>query len=99
MEAELVTLLLLHTIGVSVFGRFEAETAWWRLTLKWIIILVLTYWLYTTFGHAAAFSLIVFAGIGGLTFHFIWCKRNGIHPLKATPRKRYYELRKWEWSE
>ncbi len=49
-------------------------------------------------GHWAA---VVPVGLGllGLTFHFIWCKRNGIHPIRATPRRRYYELRGWEWHE
>ena len=27
------------------------------------------------------------------------CRKHGIHPLHATPRRRYYELRRWEWKE
>lgn len=98
MEAELLTLLIIHVLGVSVFRKFEAETAWWKLTLKWVIILTLTYTVYSYFGHPAAFGLIIFFGLVGLSVHFIWCNRNGIHPLKATPKKKYYELRNWKWA-
>ena len=32
-------------------------------------------------------------------FHFVWCRRHGIDPLRATPRRRYYELRGWTWVD
>lgn len=31
----------------------------------------------------------------GTAFHLWWCARNGIDPLTAEPRDRYYELRGW----
>ena len=31
----------------------------------------------------------------GLVAHFWICRRWGIHPLKATPRDKYYRLRGW----
>jgi hypothetical protein len=46
-----------------------------------------------------AIAFPVAAGLAGATFHFTWCRRNGIHPLYATPRRRYYELRGWMWRE
>ena len=99
MEAELLTLFIFHTLGVAIFGRFEAETAWWRLALKWSILLLVTWLLFTNYGHTVALSFIGFLIVAGLTFHFIWCYHNHIHPVKATPRKKYYELRKWKWEE
>jgi hypothetical protein len=39
------------------------------------------------------------AGLAGTTFHFIWCAKNGINPITAEPRRRYYELRGWVWRE
>ena len=48
---------------------------------------------------AVAIALPVALGGAGLTFHFVWCQRNGIHPLRATPRRRYYQLRGWTWPE
>ena len=91
MEAELLSLFLLHTLGVAVFGKFESETPWWRPVLKWVILLGLISWGFSAIGH---WTLLIIGalGVAGLTFHFVWCRRNQIHPLRATPRKRYYEL-------
>lgn len=99
MELELLILFVIHTVGVAVFGRFESETAWWKLTLKWMIVLGVTTWLYSAFGHTGSLIFLAMMFAAGLTFHFAWCARNGIHPVHATPRKRYFELRKWEWKE
>lgn len=38
-------------------------------------------------------------GLLGLSLHFWWCSRNGIHPFRALPRRRYYELRGWQWPD
>jgi hypothetical protein len=35
----------------------------------------------------------------GLVVHLVWCRKNGIDPLRATPRRRYYEMRGWDWPE
>lgn len=99
MEIELLTLFLMHTVGASIFGRFEVETAWWRLTLKWLFALGITYVLFLYFGHTGALIFLGVLFVSGLVFHFAWCKKNGIHPLHATPRKKYYQLRKWNWEE
>lgn len=58
------------------------------------LTLVTYYWI----GHWALLVAIGPAFLG-LIIHFKWCKANNIHPLKATPRKRYYELRGWQWPE
>jgi len=39
------------------------------------------------------------AAAGGLTVHFMWCRRHGIDPVHATPRRKYYALRGWTWRE
>ncbi|HKK28426.1 MAG TPA: hypothetical protein VKB18_10115 [Gemmatimonadota bacterium] len=96
IELEWFVLLVVHVIGTSVFGRFEAETPWWRLVLKWSVVIALTGLAYRLAGHWALLVVIIPA-VGGGTFHVIWCRRNGIHPLRATPRRRYYELRGWSW--
>jgi hypothetical protein len=99
MSFEVLALFILHTLGVAVFGKFEAETAWWRLTLKWIVLFTLTYGLYSFFGHAIALSVVLLLAPVGLAFHFWWCRKNKIHPIHATPRRKYYELRGWKWPE
>jgi hypothetical protein len=86
-------------VGFSIFGKFQTETPWWQMTLKWIIIMAVTYGMYFYFGEIGAFSLLGVACGISIPVHIIWCKRNGIHLLKATPRKKYYQLRHWEWTE
>ena len=98
IELEWFSLLVLHVLGTSVFGRFETETPWWRLSLKCGIVILLTFLLYRAFGHWALLGAAV-PGVAGAAFHFVWCRRNGIDPWKATPRRRYYELRGWDWVE
>lgn len=98
MELELGVLLGIAIVGITVFGVFEAETARWRRLLKWGIITALTLGLHSRVGHAAVALPLAMASLG-LAVHFWWCRRHGIHPLNATPRRRYYALRGWRWPE
>ncbi len=98
IELELAVLLILQVVGTETFAPFEIETPTWRKILKWLILASITLGLYALIGHWAA-AVPVGLGLLGLTFHLIWCKKNGIHPLRATPRRRYYELRGWPWRE
>ena len=98
IEIELAVLLAIAIVGPAVFAVFEVETPAWRKVLKWVIVCVVTLALYRAIGH---FALLLPLGVGalGTTVHFVWCRRNGIHPLRATPRRKYYELRGWAWVE
>lgn len=98
IELELFVLLALTTFGMIWFGKFEIETPRWRRMLKWTIVDGMTLGLYFAVGHwALAVPLLL--GLAGTAFHFVWCRRNGIDPLQASPRTRYYELRGWEeWA-
>ena len=98
IELELLVLLALTTVGMIVFGVFEVETPRWRRLLKWTLIDGLTLGLYFAVGHWSLLVPAAGAAAGG-TFHFFWCRRHGIHPLDATPRRRYYELRGWALPE
>lgn len=98
IELELAVLLGLVLVGMSVFAPFEVETPAWRKLLKWSLIVGLTIALYGPLGHGAALVPVAFAGAGA-GFHLWWCRKNGIHPIRATPRRRYYELRGWTWHE
>ncbi|MFK7817810.1 MAG: hypothetical protein AB8G99_03750 [Planctomycetaceae bacterium] len=101
VELELSLLLFLSLVGQVLFGRFELEVNRFRLLLRWAIVTGLTLGLYVGFGHLAA-AVPLLAAAAGLAVHFLWCNRNGIHPLHATPRERYYRLRGWttgnEWA-
>lgn len=98
MELELILLLIIQTTFISAFAKFEIETHLHKKLIKWFIIDGITIGIYFVAGHwAALFPLL--ALIPGTVFHFTWCKKNGIHPFKATPRKKYYELRGWNQPE
>lgn len=98
IELELSVLLGLGLLGSEIFAPFEVETPRWRKILKWSILIAITLSSYRYIGHWALLPPI---GLGslGLVFHFVWCRKNGIHPIRATPRRRYYELRGWDWHE
>jgi hypothetical protein len=98
IELELIALLIIQTTFISAFAKFEAETPFIKKIIKWFIIDGITIGLYYGVGHWA----VIFPFIGiipGTIFHFSWCKKNGINPLKATPKRKYYELRGWKWEE
>ena len=99
MELELITLYGTHLLGIAIFGKFEVESPWWRWMLKWAIMMSLTYGFYYFFGHVGSMTFLIAALALSLTVHFWWCKRHGIDPIRATPRKKYYELRAWTWKE
>jgi hypothetical protein len=98
IELELSVLLGVAILGSGIFAVFEVETPAWRKILKWGIVVALTLGLYAVAGHWALI-LPLAAGLAGTTFHLVWCRRNGIDPLRATPRRRYYELRGWSWVD
>jgi hypothetical protein len=96
IELELGALLVMAILGTSLFDRFEAETAAWRKMLRWSFAALATLGAYAVIGH---WSLLVLVGLGlaGTAIHFGWCRKNGVNPLTAEPRQRYYELRGWPW--
>lgn len=98
IELELFALLIIQTIAISAFAKFEIETPLIRKLIKWFTIDCVTIGLYFLVSHWALL-FVVLALVPGTVYHFTWCKKNGIDPFKATPRKKYYELRKWTWAE
>jgi peptidoglycan biosynthesis protein MviN/MurJ (putative lipid II flippase) len=96
IELELTVLLAISVLGQSTFARFEIETPAIRKIVKWFVMIGLTLALYRFVGHWALLLPLGMAA-AGTTFHFVWCGRNGIDPIRATPARRYYELRGWQW--
>ena len=96
IELELGVLFVIAVLGGSVFAVFEVETPAWRKITKWLVVGAATLMLYRPVGH---WSLLfpTAAAVAGVVFHILWCRRHEIHPIRATPRRRYYELRGWEW--
>ena len=93
---ELGVLLAFAIVGQSSFARFEIETPPSRKIMKWGTMAVLTLALSRVVGH---WSLLLPAAMGatGTVAHISWCRRNGIDTLRATPHRRYYQLRGWKW--
>lgn len=98
IELELGVLLAVMLVGTEIFAPFEIETPAWRKILKFSIVIAATLILYRYVSHWALLVPLVLGGFG-LTVHFVWCRKNAIHPVRATPRRRYYELRGWKWHE
>ena len=96
IELELFVLLVFAVLGQSTFARFEIETSPIRKMFKWASLCALTLGLSLVIGHWALL-VPVLLGAAGTAFHIVWCRRNGIDPIRATPRRRYYELRGWPW--
>lgn len=95
---DLSVLLAFSVLGSSAFAVFEVETPVWRKLLKWGLVIGVTLGLTQAFGHWALLFPAL-AAVGGLTAHFVWCRRHGIDPVHATPRRKYYELRGWTWQD
>lgn len=98
MEIELIELLLIQLLATTFFVRFEVETPSFKKLVKWLIIHTITIGLFFIVGHWSVLFPIL-ALIPGTIYHFTWCKKNGIDPFKATPKKKYYQLRGWKWKE
>ena len=95
---DLSVLLAVAILGTAFFAVFEVETPAWRKILKWGLVVGVTLGLTRFLGH---WALIVPAlgAAGGMTAHFVWCRRHGIDPIHATPRRKYYALRGWMWRD
>lgn len=87
--------VLVHTIGIIIFGHFEEKTPLNRRLFKVVIMIVGTAIGYQFIGGIGAI-VFSFGLIGlGLTVHVMWCRKHNIHPLTAEPKARYYKLRGW----
>jgi hypothetical protein len=95
---ELGSLLVIQTVFISAFAKFETETPLLKRLAKWLIIDVIVLSLYFVISHWALLVAILLL-VPGTIYHFVWCKKNSIEPFRGTPRKKYYELRKWAWEE
>lgn len=96
LEHVLLTLLIMQTLGMQIFKRFEAETAIWRSLLKWTIIIGGTVGLYFGIGGWAILFPLLAVAVGSVV-HVVICRQRGFHPIFASPRKEYYAYRGWAW--
>lgn len=98
IEIELAALFIVSVLASSLFDKFELETPASRKVFRWALAAGMTLGSYPFIGHWALAILGGFAAIGA-TAHWIWCRMNKIDPLTARPRRKYYELRGWNWVD
>jgi len=89
-------LLAIQLIGPTFFMRFATEVPPLSLLTKWLTMHALTIGLYFWIGPWCLLvpGTMLALGIG---LHTFVCLRYGIHPFRATPRAKYYALRRWAW--
>ena len=92
----LLALLIMETLGMCIFKRFETETPVWRSLLKWGLIIGGTIGLYFAVGGGGLLFPLGMMVLGS-TVHVVICRREGFHPVLATPRREYYAYRGWNW--
>ena len=63
IEVELLLLLLIQTLGMSIFAVFELETPAWRKILKWVIIVGLTLGSFPLLGHWSLLCPVAFLAL------------------------------------
>ena len=95
MAVDLAVASIAYLIGFLIFGHFERYSGLPRRIAKITFFIGMTALISATAGRP--WSLIwVFGMLGvGLTFHFWWTLKHGIHPLTAEPKATYYALRGW----
>jgi len=89
VKLELVVLLVVQLIASNASARFEIETPALRKMFKWLFMAAATIGLYYMVGHWSLLLPVAILILGS-TFHIIWCNKDGIDPVKATPKRKYY---------
>lgn len=95
MSAEWFLSAVISVLGFTLFGHFEEKTPKWRRLSKWAAYFGMTALIRRKPGRPWTFAWILGWPALGFVFHLWWCRRNGINPLTAEPKDRYYELRGW----
>jgi hypothetical protein len=95
MWVDLYLSALLFALGALVFGRFELHTPLRKRLFKLVFYQGIAALLVFTVGRPWSLLWIFGLMAVGMIFHFWWTLKHDIHPLKATPQDRYYQLRGW----
>lgn len=82
-------------LGTTLYGQFEAGSSKQRRLLRWGMYYAITALLGRTAGRPWTLGWVMGLPLVGATFHVWWCRKNGINPLTAEPKDRYYRLRGW----
>ena len=87
------------TAGNVLFRHFDPKLPLWRRVMKSAIALAITAAISCRFGHRGVLIAFGIAMLPLIYVHGIWLPRHGVNGWTGEPRKRYYELRGWEWPD
>ncbi|MEU8001458.1 hypothetical protein AB0B66_09895 [Catellatospora sp. NPDC049111] len=93
MSLEWLLSAVIIAVCSPTFGHFESVRPLWTRVARWLAYLAVTGVLGASVGRPWTLVWVVGWPTAGLVFHFIWCLRNGIHPVTSEPRDRYEQLR------
>ncbi len=98
ISLELSVLLLIQLLAHTFFVQFEIGAHPLKRIMKWLVIDGVTIGLYFLVGHYALIFPLATMLIA-LTIHLVVCRKWWVDPFRATPKKKYYEMRGWKWEE
>jgi hypothetical protein len=98
LPLELSVLLLIQLLAHTFFVQFEIGIHPLKRIMKWLVLDGITIGLYFLVGHYALIFPLATIFIA-LTIHFVVCRKWWVDPFRATPKKRYYEMRGWKLEE
>jgi hypothetical protein len=96
---EIAIIMSIFAVGNILFGHFEQETPKWRRVTKVFLFTGFAVLLSALFGRAGFYGLLGLSAILILVVHGWWLPKNGIHPLTAEPKDRYYKFRGWKMPD
>jgi Mn2+/Fe2+ NRAMP family transporter len=85
-----------YAVGVILFGHFEERTPKWRRVLKFFMFTGVIVLISATAGRAWSIGFVAALLSLVAVVHAWWLPRQGIHPLTAEPKDKYYALRAWK---
>lgn len=96
---EIAIITTIFAVGNIIFGNFETHTPKLRRIGKVFLVTALAVGISVLAGRTWFY---VFLGAMGLLFvvvHGWWLPKQGIHPITAEPKDRYYKLRGWKYLD
>lgn len=94
----LLTLLGVQMLGLTIFTPFAVDMPIWRKLLKWSLVNGVTIGLFFVVGVWSAALPLAMVAVGSIV-HFTVCRKWGIHPIYATPRREFYQHMGWTWRD
>jgi hypothetical protein len=96
---EIAVIMGIFAFGNILFGHFEEQTPKWRRVAKVFLVTGLAVGISAVAGKAGFYALLAAFAAFFAVVHGWWLPKQGIHPLTAEPKERYYKLRGWKLGQ